>query len=297
MARNPGYAPGWMRLTEAYLRASVARNNASADERRIARETYTPKAEAAGRRAIELDANSADSHLFLAVLQTGPRRWASGEDLYKKALALDPSHPDVLGFYGNQLLRVGRIKDALVLYQQLRNLEPFVPLYAGNLAQAFWLDGQNEAAIAILKDNLGRPGAGASADLSRIYASLGRYGEAADILSQFPTGSVANLVAEAVPLLRAAPAKAAQPASLPRLGSLGFIYLHVGAPERVLEYYEEGEVVGTEMALLWHPSYAAVRKMERFKAVVREAGLVDYWRERGWPAFCRPIGADDFECT
>jgi hypothetical protein len=64
----------------------------------------------------------------------------------------------------------------------------------------------------------------------------------------------------------------------------------------VLEYYEEGEVVGTEMALLWHPSYAAVRKMERFKGVVREVGLVDYWRERGWPEFCRPVGADDFAC-
>ena len=44
------------------------------------------------------------------------------------------------------------------------------------------------------------------------------------------------------------------------------------------------------------PSYAPVRKTERFKAYVRKAGLVDYWRARGWPDLCRPMGADDFVC-
>ena len=39
-----------------------------------------------------------------------------------------------------------------------------------------------------------------------------------------------------------------------------------------------------------------VRKTERFKALVRKAGLVDYWRARGWPDLCRPMGADDFVC-
>jgi hypothetical protein len=35
---------------------------------------------------------------------------------------------------------------------------------------------------------------------------------------------------------------------------------------------------------------------QRFKAYVRKAGLVDYWRARGWPDLCRPMGADDFVC-
>jgi len=35
---------------------------------------------------------------------------------------------------------------------------------------------------------------------------------------------------------------------------------------------------------------------ERFKALVRKAGLVDYWRARGWPDVCHPVGADDFAC-
>jgi len=29
---------------------------------------------------------------------------------------------------------------------------------------------------------------------------------------------------------------------------------------------------------------------------VRELGLVDYWRNFGWPDFCQPSSGDDFEC-
>jgi hypothetical protein len=46
----------------------------------------------------------------------------------------------------------------------------------------------------------------------------------------------------------------------------------------------------------WDPLYAPLRKTERFKTLMRDAGLVDYWRERGWPDLCRPVGADDFVC-
>ena len=48
---------------------------------------------------------------------------------------------------------------------------------------------------------------------------------------------------------------------------------------------------------VWWPMPSSVRKTERFKAFVRNAGFVDYWRVRGWPEFCRPIGADDFVCV
>ncbi len=85
------------------------------------------------------------------------------------------------------------------------------------------------------------------------------------------------------------------------MGHGGWIYLHVGAASRVLEQYERESEAGffnyAYISLLWHPSYAPVRKTERFKAYVRKAGLVDYWRARGWPDLCRPMGTDDFVCV
>jgi len=40
-----------------------------------------------------------------------------------------------------------------------------------------------------------------------------------------------------------------------------------------------------------------VRKLPAFKAVVRELGLVDYWRAFAWSDFCRPLAGEDFVCS
>jgi hypothetical protein len=52
----------------------------------------------------------------------------------------------------------------------------------------------------------------------------------------------------------------------------------------------------TNLRYGWWPMPSSVRKTERFKTLVRDAGFVDIWRVRGWPDLCRPVGANDFEC-
>ena len=59
---------------------------------------------------------------------------------------------------------------------------------------------------------------------------------------------------------------------------------------------QAGVIAGTRLAHFWHPSYAALRRTERFKTLVRASGLIDYWRAKGWPEVCRPVGYDDFVC-
>ncbi len=291
--RNPEYAPAWSLLSGIY---GGGRN------------ALDPRAEAAARRAIELDPNLADGYRALANIERARLNWLLSEDLSSKALALDPNHEGTLFGYSNLLAGVGRLKEALAMRQHLRALEPFVPLYNGNLADSLWLDGQDEAAIAILKGlpaNFSAGGTpGGIGEIARIYAAAGRYREAADAAQQLSSMNLppdmAAIAKDVARLLRTAPAKYPSPQDLPRLADGGFAYLHIGAPDRALEIYEEqgeaGSFNGPHISVLWHPSYAPVRKLERFKAYVRNAGLVDYWRARGWPEFCRPLGADDFVC-
>lgn len=51
---------------------------------------------------------------------------------------------------------------------------------------------------------------------------------------------------------------------------------------------------------MWAPKFQHFRQSEAFRQRVRDTGMLDYWREHGWPDLCRPVvatsGADDFEC-
>ena len=102
-------------------------------------------------------------------------------------------------------------------------------------------------------------------------------------------------------MLRTAPTEASAPEDLPLLpGRLGFVYAYVGAHDRMMEHVERmleagfGDGLGPK--LVWSPAFAPVRITERFKTYVRNIGLNDYWRERGWPDLCHAVGDDDFEC-
>ena len=47
---------------------------------------------------------------------------------------------------------------------------------------------------------------------------------------------------------------------------------------------------------LWTTPYSSVRTLPGFKQLLRDAGVVDYWRQTGrWGDFCKPVG-EDFEC-
>jgi hypothetical protein len=49
------------------------------------------------------------------------------------------------------------------------------------------------------------------------------------------------------------------------------------------------------LALDASPHFARFRADSRFQSLVRDAGLLDYWRAVAWPDLCRPQG-DGVEC-
>jgi hypothetical protein len=141
-----------------------------------------------------------------------------------------------------------------------------------------------------------------------IYASAGRYNEAADYLLKIPHGKYGSplqikeaAIKEAARLLRTAPAAGFSSQATQSLGIFDFVHLYGGDPSGALGFHERsveaGYLVSADTDEIWHRSFAPVRKTERFKAFVRNAGMIDYWRARGWPELCRPVGTDDFICT
>jgi len=73
---------------------------------------------------------------------------------------------------------------------------------------------------------------------------------------------------------------------------------YFGDPELALASIERASSRNAQnIFLLWLPAMRDVRQLPRFKAFVRERGLVDYWGQHGWPTVCRAVGNDDIACT
>ena len=241
-----------------------------------------------------------NGYVVLGNVQARRGKLLLAQEFYAKARALDPSHPEVLSSKSGLLAGTGFVEESLLMRQRLLALEPFVSIFIAITATNRWLNGETDAAIKIFKDLPAGPTRSGSTDLTRILAAAGRYGEAADAVSAMSGPFAHGTVEAATRLLRTAPAAAASPQTLPRLGGFDFVYLHVGVPDRALEFYEGNVEAGysnvTLISWLWHPSYAPVRKTDRSQAFVHKARLVDYRRVKGWPEFCRPTTADDFVC-
>jgi hypothetical protein len=72
----------------------------------------------------------------------------------------------------------------------------------------------------------------------------------------------------------------------------------VGDPQALLQLTlgEVGKRMGAHESY-WLQALAPARASPDFAALVKSLSLPEWWAARGWPAFCRPVGADDFECS
>ena len=73
----------------------------------------------------------------------------------------------------------------------------------------------------------------------------------------------------------------------------------LGNPELALNFIErtaKSQSTSSVFLHIWLPVMRKVRQLPRFKEFMKEIGLVDYWKEYGWPDLCQPVGDDDFEC-
>jgi TolB-like protein len=298
--RDPDFAPAAALLAYDFaltpLFAPSLRGGLAQEERRIVERTI-PRSDALARRATQLDPKNADGFVALGYANMVQRKMVAAEDAFRQALTLNPNQADGLHGLSQFLAAMGRIKESLAMRDHLQAVEQSIINYTADTAEIYWLDGDTQKAVAMLQPF--RPGR--TLELALVQASAGRYGEAAAAIREMPAAAYPPGMTEAAAkILDSAPAKAAAPAELPRLGNLSFAYMHVGAPERVLEFYEDeirgGYFQPISATWFWHPTYAAVRKTARFKQLARDLGMVDYWSTRGWPAQCRPEGASDFSC-
>ena len=73
---------------------------------------------------------------------------------------------------------------------------------------------------------------------------------------------------------------------------------YFGDPQLALKTYRQMAQQGNLIVwTVWRALEKDMRRLPGFKDLLRDLGLVDYWRSTGnWGDFCRPLGDADFEC-
>lgn len=313
VALAPDYAQAWGALAFAYQAALLF-----TDPPR--QPGVKSQAEAAARRALELDPNEPQATATLALLAPVWRSWTTTERLYQHALALHGHDPPVEHVYARLLLGVGRLKDAVVHGQAALKGDEFSVWHHHTLGLGLWSSGRIEEADQLVARGLAR--------WPRHYAlwflqvSLFTYSGRADravamgqdlanrplnipfadvelnlmaaraLMTRAPSDVQDAIEANLAAAKRGAGYAENAMALVSMFGRLeeafalaGDLYLEprlIGAGQR----FSNGRFQVASRRQTHHlfmPPTAAMRADPRFPPLMRQIGLVDYWRMSGRP--------------
>ncbi|NBC65839.1 MAG: hypothetical protein GVY07_09330 [Bacteroidetes bacterium] len=111
-------------------------------------ETAILKTLEAANRALAIDSTIVEAHLAKALVhQIYHHDWKKSEQIFKKAMEINPGHSHTRSEYGMQLLRLGRVDEALEYMRQAVNIDPRSYHAHHGLGYAYLCKRQYEEAI------------------------------------------------------------------------------------------------------------------------------------------------------
>ena len=115
----------------------------------------SPRAEAAALSAMKLDGNLAEPYVWLAIIRAwSDWDWVTAEELFTRAIELNPSYADARGPYGHLLAVLGRFDEAFLQFDEALRLDPFNGWFRGQQGVTFHMAGQFDQAIASFEEAL-----------------------------------------------------------------------------------------------------------------------------------------------
>jgi TolB-like protein/DNA-binding SARP family transcriptional activator len=152
-----------------------------------------PEAEAAAKRAIELDSTLAEPHSTLGWINFAYKwDWNAAEREFEEALRLNPNYTNALHFYSLYLARVqGRHEEATALAARAQHLDPLAPVIHTGAGAVFYHARQFDRAIAAHQHALALDSTYSVARymLAESYLATGRPGDAIREFNQIERGN------------------------------------------------------------------------------------------------------------
>jgi TolB-like protein/Tfp pilus assembly protein PilF len=115
---------------------------------------FMPKAEAAARKALELEESLDEAHLALATLKTSTWQWVDAEREFKRAIELNPNLFRAHNTYSAYLSAVGRHEEAITEMKRAQELDPLSLFADAELGFTLYKARKYDQAIEVLKKSL-----------------------------------------------------------------------------------------------------------------------------------------------
>ncbi len=260
-------------------------------------------------RSLALNPNDPDGYVAFGLL-TPTLDFAQRESWFRKALAADPSWPHANGFLGNVMEDLGRIEEALALYQRAASVNPLsldwtdqeasALIWLGNTRQAdtdlthlsqLWPDDAGLWVLQLSSLTTQHRWADALRQVDEAIANPSRAGlgplkQVRAQIEALNTHSASELAA--LRQYNLSQTKTDPGHTIRTLAFLGF----VDDAFAVAQAYQPVRPDGVEEpGFLFGPKTSALRRDPRFMALANKFGLPQYWRATGkWPDFCADPG-------
>lgn len=142
---DPNYALAYAGLSDAYRSLALGGEMTPTE--------FLPKARNAAQNAINIDDALAEAHTALGVtIFWYDWNWSEAENQYKRALELNPNSADTHLFYAHLLSNTGRRSEALAEIKRARQLDPFNPFLSTLEGQFLLHAGKTDEALARLRE-------------------------------------------------------------------------------------------------------------------------------------------------
>ena len=116
LARDPGFAPAYAGLADAYTNLGVYGS--------IPREEAYARATAAAEKAVALDPSLAEAHASLGLTRKNRFEWQAAEAAFRQAIDLKPGYANAHLWYSILLTQLGRFPEAIAEIKIAMSLDP-----------------------------------------------------------------------------------------------------------------------------------------------------------------------------
>ena len=283
IVQDPTYAPAYSGLSDSYALAGDWQYGVMTTKEAL------PKAIAAAKKAIELDANLSEAHTSLAFCLEGFNwDWQAADTEFRRAIELNPGYATGHHWYSWHLALIGKNEEAISEMRKAQNLDPLSLIINSDLAellliarfpdasivqsrktiemdsgfafahnqlgQAYLAKSMFPDAISELQKSVELSGGSAVciANLARAYAASGRSDKASELLNELKNRSSGGYQFSS---------------------ELAVIYTALGDKTQAIAWLEKGYQDRFNPGVLLRPSFDPLRSDPRFKDLVQRIGL------------------------